>query len=71
MDDVVLMLIFLLFGIFFIWYSQHKKSFEKTAAIQGDSAAKTKFRIMKWCGYCVLFCAGALGFLILADMLSN
>ena len=64
MENIILMSMCLIFGILFIWYSQHKGSYEKTIAIQGTEAAKKKFRIIKLCGYLLVFGAGLFGIFI-------
>jgi hypothetical protein len=54
MENFVSMLVSLILGILFIWYSQHDESYKKTAAVQGVETAKKKFRIIKLCGYLLL-----------------
>jgi TRAP-type C4-dicarboxylate transport system permease small subunit len=68
MENIVSMLMFLIFGILFIWYSQHNASFKKTAADQGIETAKKKFRVIKWCGYLLVIGAVIFGIFIIIDM---
>jgi len=62
------MSMFFIFGILFLWYSQHKKSFEKTAADQGLKTAENKFRVIKLCGYLLIIGAVAFGIFIIIDI---
>ena len=69
MENLAFMIISLLFGILFIWYSQHDESFKKTASVQGEETAKKKFRMIKWCGYFLVLGAGVFGIFLLTDIL--
>jgi hypothetical protein len=69
MENFAFMIISLLFGILFIWYSQHDESFKKTASVQGEETAKKKFRIIKWCGYLLVLGAGVFGYFAFVDTL--
>jgi len=71
MENFVFMLMSLVVGILFIWYAQHKKSYEKTAAVQGEKTAKKKFQLIKLCGYVLVLGAGIFGILIITDMLNK
>jgi len=51
MADLLLIAFSFIFGIFFIGFSKHKKSFDKTAKLQGLDTAESKFRIIGLCGY--------------------
>jgi hypothetical protein len=64
MENFVFMLLSLIFGILFIWYSQNDESYKKTAAVQGEETAKKKFRIIKLCGYLLIFGAAVFGVFI-------
>ena len=61
MENLIFMLTSLVLGILFIWYSQNKGSYEKTASMQGIQTAKRKFRIIKLCGYLLVCGAGVFG----------
>jgi accessory gene regulator protein AgrB len=63
MDNYVLMAISLILGILFISYSRHTGSYEKTVAVEGEHIARKKFRIIKLCGYVLIFVAGLFGLL--------
>lgn len=65
MENIMLMSMCLVFGILFIWYSQHKQSYEKTIAVQGIKTAKKKFRIIKLCGYLLVIGAVVFGIFII------
>jgi len=67
MEIFILMSFCLVFGVLFIWYSYQKKSFKKTVETQGLDSAKKKFRIIKLCGYFLLFGAGIFVFFIIID----
>ena len=64
MENYILMSVFLVFGILFTMYSHHKKSYEKTAAIQGAETAEKKFKIIRFCGYFLILGAVVFGILI-------
>lgn len=68
MEDLVFISMCLVFGILFIWYSQDKASYEKTIAAQGIDTAKKKFRIIKVCGYLLVFGAAISGLFMIIDM---
>ena len=61
MENIIYMLMSLIFGILFIWYSKHNKSYKKTAEIQGQETAKRKFWIIRVCGYLLIIGAGVFG----------
>ena len=65
MENFVFMSMCFIFGILFIWYSQHNESFEKTAAVQGVETAKKKFRVIKLCGYFLVIGAVIFGTFII------
>ena len=67
MENFVFMSMSLIFGILFIWYSQHNESYKKTAAVQGVETAKKKFRVIKMCGYLLVIGAGVYGVFIIFD----
>lgn len=64
MENFIFMLISLVIGLLFIWYSKHKESYEKTAAAQGKAEARRKFRAIKLCGYLLVVGAGIFGILL-------
>jgi hypothetical protein len=68
MENFILISMCLILGILFIWYSQHKESYEKTIAVQGIEAAKKKFRLIKLCGYLLVFGAGVFGIFVIIDI---
>ena len=68
MENYVYLSMCLIVGIFFLWYSQHKKSYSKTAAVQGEEIAMKKFRILRICGYLLVIGAGVFGFLVMFDI---
>ena len=51
MEDLLVIALSFIFGIFFIVFSKHKKAFDKTAKVQGFDTAERKFRIIRVCGY--------------------
>lgn len=67
MENFLFMSISLVFGVLFIWYSQHDKSIKKTAVIQGEETAQKKFKIIKICGYLLLAGAGVFGLFLIFD----
>jgi hypothetical protein len=71
MENFIFMLMSLIAGILFIWYSQHDKSYEKTAAVQGEETAKKKFRLIKLCGYLLVLGSGIFGIFLITDMLNK
>ena len=71
MDNFIFMLMSLIIGVLFIWYSQHNKSYEKTAAVQGEETAKKKFRLIKLFGYVLVFGAGVFGIFIITDVFNK
>lgn len=68
MENYMLMLMFLIFGILFTLYSHHKKSYEKTVAIQGEKTAKKKFQIIRLCGYFLILGAAVFGLFIVINL---
>ena len=52
--DVVFTVMFFIFGVFLIFYSRHKGSFEKTAKVHGFDVTKKIFRKLKFGGYVLL-----------------
>jgi len=68
MEDLLFMLISLVSGILFLWYSQHEKSIKKTAAIQGEETAQKKFKIIKICGYLLIVGSGVFGMFFILDI---
>jgi len=64
MESYILMSMFLVFGILFIIYSHHKKSYKKTAVIQGTETAEKKFKIIRFCGYFLILGAVVFGIFI-------
>jgi uncharacterized membrane protein len=68
MENLIYFLMCLLFGILFIWYSRHEKSYAKTAEVQGEKIAKKKFKIIKLCGYLLIVGACAFGLFIILEM---
>jgi ABC-type Fe3+ transport system permease subunit len=61
MDNIALMLLCLFAGIFLLWFSRHKKSYDKTAETQGLERAKKKFKLMMACGFFLLLGAVLFG----------
>jgi uncharacterized membrane protein len=69
MENYILISMFLVFGILFTIYSHHKKSYEKTAEIQGAETAKKKFKIIRFCGYFLILGAVMFGILVTVGLL--
>ena len=71
MENFAFMLISFILGILFIWFSQHKESYKKTAAVQGEESANRKFRLIKLGGYLLIIGAFFFGAFIIADMVNK
>jgi hypothetical protein len=71
MENYVFMMVSLILGLLFIWYSQHNASYEKTVAIQGEDTAKKKFLAIKICGYLLIIGAGIFSIFIISDLIGN
>ncbi len=68
MEDYIFLSMCFIFGILFIWYSKHEKSYTKTAAVQGEEIARKRFRIIRVCGYFLIIGAIVFGLFFIFDV---